>query len=256
MVRRFAEAGLLRREILVSCRKRTRPLFRLPSQEALAQITASDAICSECGAKLADEKFDELIIPNEAATHLLNDGSWIAGRIRAIVHDLGVPESNISVRQVEGESVIDVSVVIGTERFLVSLVDGDITASDLRKLQSSVGESGAANMVVVATGRIHEEARQRLREFARRRSAQRQHLNLALAEGIESVSQMLGDMFEKASNTAVINALFPLDSALGFSAGQLLSLRYRLVASEGAPVFSKAAVAAGVEPVNVGFDNF
>jgi hypothetical protein len=256
MVRRFAEAGLLRREILVSCRKRTRPLFRLPSQEALAQITASDAVCSECGAKLADEKFDELIIPNEAATTLLNDGSWIAGRIRSIVHHLGVPESNVTVRQAEGEALIDVLIVVGTERFLISLVDGDIAVADVRKLQLAAGESAAANLVVVATGRIHDDARQRLREFARRRSSQRQHLNLALAEGIESVSQILEQMFEEASNKALVNALFPLDAGLGFSAGQLLSLRFRFAGNEPAPVFPKASITTNVEPVNVGFDNF
>src|SRR6266403_1569685 len=64
-------------EVLVSCRKRNRPLFRLPSPEALGQITSSDAVCSECGVKLADERFDELIIPTPAASVLLNDGSWL-----------------------------------------------------------------------------------------------------------------------------------------------------------------------------------
>jgi hypothetical protein len=169
---------------------------------------------------------------------------------------LGVPESNITVRQAEGEALIDVLIVVGTEKFLISLVDGDIAVADVRKLQLAAGESSAANMVVVATGRIHDDARQRLREFARRRSSQRQHLNLALTEGIESVSQILEQMFEEASNKALVNALFPLDAGLGFSAGQLLSLRFRFAGNEPAPVFSKASIATNIEPVNVGFDNF
>jgi hypothetical protein len=63
-------------------------------------------------------------------------------------------------------------------------------------------------------------------------------------------------MFEEASNKGLVNALFPLDAGLGFSAGQLLSLRFRFAGNEPAPVFSKASIATNIEPVNVGFDNF
>src|ERR1051326_6238272 len=41
LINRMADAGLLRREVLVSCRKVGRSLFRLPSPDALNVITAS-----------------------------------------------------------------------------------------------------------------------------------------------------------------------------------------------------------------------
>ncbi|HEX8351296.1 MAG TPA: hypothetical protein VF611_00110, partial [Pyrinomonadaceae bacterium] len=53
LVARLAGAGLVRREVQVSCRKDGRSLFRLPSAEALAIVTASNAVCSECGSAVA-----------------------------------------------------------------------------------------------------------------------------------------------------------------------------------------------------------
>jgi len=54
LVARLAGAGLVRREVQVSCRKDGHSLFRLPSTDALAIVTASNAMCSECGTALAD----------------------------------------------------------------------------------------------------------------------------------------------------------------------------------------------------------
>ncbi|MCA1555297.1 MAG: hypothetical protein LC747_01260, partial [Acidobacteria bacterium] len=63
LLNRLAEVGLLKREILVSCRKAGRALFRLPSPNAFSILSGSNAICIECGAAIADEKAEEVTVP-------------------------------------------------------------------------------------------------------------------------------------------------------------------------------------------------
>ncbi len=96
LINRMADAGLLRREVQVSCRKKGRSLFRLPSPDALNVITASNATCSECGTAIADEKIEDLVKPTETAAELLEDGSWLASRVVASLRELGVPEKQIA----------------------------------------------------------------------------------------------------------------------------------------------------------------
>ncbi|MDQ3586017.1 MAG: hypothetical protein M3407_09625, partial [Acidobacteriota bacterium] len=74
---KLAEAGLIRREILVSCRQDGRALFRLPSAEAFSLLAASNAVCSECGSTLSDEKAEEIAVPTSLAETLLQGGAWL-----------------------------------------------------------------------------------------------------------------------------------------------------------------------------------
>ena len=62
-VERMLDAGLLEREIRVSCRKSGHALFDLPTPDSLAAITISKAKCSLCAAPVADEVVEETINP-------------------------------------------------------------------------------------------------------------------------------------------------------------------------------------------------
>ena len=57
-IQRLEDAGLVEREVQISCRKTGHALFRLPNPHALAVVTVSDATCSECGAPVADENVE------------------------------------------------------------------------------------------------------------------------------------------------------------------------------------------------------
>ncbi|MBA3240193.1 MAG: hypothetical protein H0T60_03115, partial [Acidobacteria bacterium] len=85
LVARLAGAGLVRREVQVSCRKDGRSLFRLPSPEALQMVTASNAVCSECGAAVADERAEELVSPTALAASMLKDGAWLSSSLRTVL---------------------------------------------------------------------------------------------------------------------------------------------------------------------------
>src|ERR1041384_4443750 len=101
-IQRLEDAGLVEREVQISCRKTGHALFRLPNPHALAVVTVSDATCSECGAPVADENVEEVIAPTQLASSLLEDGSWLVSRIHFLLREMGVPDREIALGPSEG----------------------------------------------------------------------------------------------------------------------------------------------------------
>jgi hypothetical protein len=234
LVGKLSDAGLLRREVVVSCRKVGRSLFRLPSPDALNVITSSNAICSECGAKIADEKVDELIVPTEAASTLLENGSWLSTRLYSVLRSLGIPESRIAVGPSSSDGETHLMADVSGEAFLFVLRDGDLTAAHARRALEKQVETEAPHLVVVATGKIQDEARLRLREHARRRARTGSEVEVLLVEGVNAAINELQHAFERVSQRALAEELYALDGALGFSIGQMISTRFRLMQKQGA----------------------
>jgi hypothetical protein len=228
LVARLAGAGLVRREVQVSCRKDGRSLFRLPSTEALAIVTASNAVCSECGSAVADERAEELVTPTPLASSLLKDGAWLITSLRAILAGLGVPERQTapSTAQAEGEAQL-VAHVSG-EPFLFVLRDGDFTAAHARRAIDGESEAQATRMVVVAAGKVHDEARARLREHARRRSRAGSETEVVFVEGLDAAADELRPLVERVAQDALTRELYELDADAGFDVGYALAARFRL----------------------------
>jgi hypothetical protein len=234
LLRRMAETGLLRREVVISCRQGGRSLFRLPSPDALGVITASNAICSECSANIADEKIEELVVPTGMAATLLEDGSWLSNRVRLILLQLGIPEKQIINGPISADGEAYVIADVCREPFLFFLKDGDVTAAHARHALGKQNETEATHLVVAATGKIQDEARTRLREHARRRSRSESLVEMLLIEGVEAAAGELEQAFERVSSRAVAEELSSLDSSLGLSVGYLLTTRFRLMQRSGA----------------------
>ncbi|HEY0379658.1 MAG TPA: hypothetical protein VGC87_22255 [Pyrinomonadaceae bacterium] len=233
LIRRMADAGLLRREVLVSCRKKARAIFRLPSPDALNVITATNAVCSECGTAIADEKIEDLVKPTDAASRMLEDGSWLASRVHSSLRGLGVPESQIVTARAAEDGEAHIMVSVCDESFLLVLRDGDVTAAQARHALAAQAETEAAHLVVIASGKIQDEARVRLRERARRRSRGGDEVEVLLIEGVDT-GEELGRAFERVSRTALANELSALDTSLGLSAGFVVATRFRLMQRAGA----------------------
>jgi hypothetical protein len=234
LINRLADTGLLRREVLVSCRKDGRALFRLPSTDALAVITASNARCSECGTAIADEKVEEMIAPTDLAALMLEDGSWLVNSMRAVLRRLGVPESQTSVAQGGGDGEAHMMVNVCGEPFLFVLREGDVTAAQARRALDEQIETEAPHLVVVAMGKIQEDARVRLREHSRRRARSGSDVEVILAEGMEAASTELQHAFDRVSQRTLSEELSELDSSLGFSIGYMVATRFRLMHKPGA----------------------
>ena len=126
-IQRLEDAGLVEREVQISCRKTGHALFRLPNPHALAVVTVSDATCSECGAPVADENVEEVIAPTQLASSLLEDGSWLVSRIHCLLREMGVPEREIAVGPAEGTGYGQLMANICGESFLIVTRDGDLT---------------------------------------------------------------------------------------------------------------------------------
>jgi hypothetical protein len=229
LVGRLSDAGLLRREVVVSCRKVGRSLFRLPSPDALNVITSSNAICSECGAKIADEKVDELIVPTDTASTLLENGTWLSTRLYSVLRGLGLPESRIAVGPSSSDGETHLMADVCGEAFLFVLRDGDLSAAHARRALEKQIETEASHLVVVATGKVQDEARIRLREHARRRARSGSEVEVLLVEGVNSAINELQHAFERVSQRALAEELYALDSALGLSVGHMISTRFRLM---------------------------
>lgn len=243
---RLAEVGLLKREILVSCRKAGRALFRLPSPDAFTVLSRSNAICSECGAAIADEKAEEVTVPTSLAATLLQDGSWLATHLRAILVKLGVPEQQIVSCPGSGEGEARLMANVCGEAFLFLLRDGDWTTAQARRALDGQAKIESSHLALIATGQIQDDARQRLREHARRRTHGGRERELFFIEGIDAVAAELQPIFERIAAKALSEELWELDTSLGVNAGQLIATRFRLMQRPGALRDLAASAAASL----------
>ncbi|MEJ7577559.1 MAG: hypothetical protein WKF74_11200 [Pyrinomonadaceae bacterium] len=228
LIHRLSGAKLLRQEVLVSCRREGRSLFRLPTRDALAVLTASDATCSECGANVADEKIEELIKPTDLARSLLEDNSWLLNGLRSALDELGAGGEAFAARERATNGIREAMVHVCGESFLILLKDGEWSAVHARQALDRMIETEAKHLVVVSTGKVVDEARVRLREFARRRQGAGEEAEVLIIEGAEGITAELRHAFERVSHKAVVQQLFVLDANAGFSVGEMIAARFRL----------------------------
>ncbi|HEV7902883.1 MAG TPA: hypothetical protein VGO96_03490 [Pyrinomonadaceae bacterium] len=221
-VERMLDAGLLEREIRVSCRKSGHALFDLPTPDSLAAITISKAKCSLCAAPVADEVVEETINPTWLAVSLLEDGGWLNNRVYKIIRSLGVPESEIATgpASTHGESYLAADVCGNSYLFVTR--DGDLTPAFSRRIVETVAETEATHLVVVLTGKVEDEGRLRLYEFAWRRARNGQDLDTTLIEGLDGARPEIERSFERAVHRQLSQHLFTLDAALGLSASNFV----------------------------------
>ena len=228
-IEKLESAGLVEREVQVTCRKTGHALFRLPTPHALAVVTVSDATCSDCGAPVADEKVEEVISPTSLAASLLEDGSWLIGRLHNILREMGISESEIAVGPSEGEGYGQMMANICGESFLLVARDGELTPAFARWAIDLEVETEASHLVVVATGRIHNQAAVLLHNHARHRVRSGQNFELILADEAAVAGIELGHAFERVSQRIIAEQLCKLDSGLGLSVSQLIIEKFKLL---------------------------
>jgi hypothetical protein len=253
LINRLAGAGLLKREVVVSCRKEGRALFRLPSIEMLSIITSSSAMCHACGAALSDEKVEELVMLTDLAGALLPDSTWLVNSLRAVLRELGVPQKAIRLLPASGGGEVNMEITVSDEPFLFILRDGDLSATHAARALDKLIDTEARHLIIIVTGRIQEDARVRLREHARRRARGGNESELVLIEGMDAAPGELQHAFERATQRALASELCELDASLGFSAGYMVATRFRLVEREGAlkdlPELTAGALAGSLREI-------
>jgi hypothetical protein len=244
LVTKLTGAGLVRREVQISCRKDGHSIFRLPSPEALGIVTASNALCSECGSAVADERAEELVTPTPLASSLLKDGAWLLSSLRSILGGLGVQENQTAPLASTDDGTAQVLASVCGEPFLFVLRDGDFTAAHARRAIEGESESHATRTVVVASGKVQDEARARLREHMRRRARGGTEAEVVFIEGFEHAANELRPVVERVSEETLTRELYELDADAGFNVGYALAARFRLTHRKG-ELQDLAANAAG-----------
>jgi hypothetical protein len=241
-IQRLEDAGLVEREVQISCRKTGHALFRLPNPHALAVVTVSDATCSECGAPVADENVEEVIAPTQLASSLLEDGSWLVSRIHFLLREMGVPEREIALGPSEGTGYGQLMANICGESFLIVTRDGDLTPAFARWTIDHEIDTEASHLVIVATGRIHKEAGVLLQNHSRRRVSSGQDFEMIVADDAASAGRELEQALERVSQRVVAEQLCVLDGTIGFSVSRLVLTKFQLrraAAPKGAEVVTE-----------------
>ena len=228
-IQRLEDAGLVEREVQISCRKTGHALFRLPNPHALAVVTVSDATCSECGAPVADENVEEVIAPTQLASSLLEDGSWLVSRLHFLLREMGVPEREIAVGPNEGTGYGQLMANICGESFLMATRDGDLTPAFARWAIDLEIETEASHLVIVATGRIHKEAGVLLQNHSRRRVSGGQDFEMIIADDAATAGRELETALERVSQRVVAEQLCVLDNSTGFSVSRLVLTKFQLL---------------------------
>jgi hypothetical protein len=237
-INKLVEVGLLRREVLVSCRETGHALLGLPSPDALAVITVSDATCSECGASIANEKVEEVVAPTHLASALLDDAAWLVNRFHSILRHLGLPESEIAIEPPTGDGEAYMMSNVCGEPFLFVLRDGDLTPAFARRAVDMQIETESSHLVIVATGTIHNEARSHLLNYANRLARAGREFELMILDGAGAATAELKSAFERVSQKVMAAQLCELDASLGFSVTRLITARFELLhkAEDAAPL--------------------
>ena len=230
-IQRLEDAGLVEREVQISCRKTGHALFRLPNPHALAVVTVSDATCSECGAPVADENVEEVIAPTQLASSLLEDGSWLVSRLHFLLREMGVPEREIALGPAEGNGYGQLMANICGESFLMVTRDGDLTPAFARWAIDLEIDTEASHLVIVATGRIHKEAGVLLQNHSRRRVSGGQDFEMIVADDVLTAGRELEGALERVSQRVVAEQLCVLDNSLGFSVSRLVLTKFQLLRS-------------------------
>ena len=232
-VERMLDAGLLDREVRVSCRKSGHALFDLPSPDSLAAVTISRAKCSQCAAPVADEVIEETINPSRLAVALLEDGRWLNNRVYKIVRSLGIPDSEIATGPASTHGESHLAVEVCGNSFLFVTRDGDLTPAFVRRIVETVEETEAAHLVVVITGSTEDEGRMRLYEFVWRRARDGRDLGMTLLEGLSDARAQIERAFEIVVHRELTRNLFTLDAALGFNTGNFVLDWFKFVKASG-----------------------
>lgn len=251
-IERLEDVGLVEREVQVSCRKTGHAILRLPNANALVVVTVSDATCSECGAPVADEKVEEVIAPTRLASSLLEDGSWLVNRLHFLLREMGVPEREIAVGPSEGDGYGQLMANICGESFLLLARDGDVSPAFARWAVDLEIETEASHLVIVSTGRVHNQARLLLDNHHRRRISAGRDFELVVADGPATASRELREAFERVSERVIAEQLCRLDSNIGMNATRLVMTKFHFLRSTphvgSQPVPNEDASASPPEP--------
>jgi hypothetical protein len=142
---------------------------------------------------------------------------------------MGVPESEIAVGPSEGSGHGQMMVNLSGESFLIVTRDGDLTPAFARWAIDLEIDTEASHLVVVATGRLHNEASVLLDNHARRRVSGGEDFELVVADDVAAAGNELRHALQRVSQRVIAEQVCDLDNSLGLSVSRLIITKFNLL---------------------------
>jgi hypothetical protein len=142
---------------------------------------------------------------------------------------MGIPVNEIALGASGGDGYGQMMANICGESFLLLARDGDLTPAFARWAIDRELETEASHLVVVATGRIHNQAELLLHNHARRRVLAGQDFELILADEAAVAGKELQHAFERVSQRVIAEQMCDLDTSIGLSISQIIITKFKLL---------------------------
>ena len=165
-VGRLLELGLLGKEVLVSCKKTSMPIFRVPDVTLLTSGEASRAHCHYCHSALTEERMSEVICPTTLGEKLNQRSHWLTVWTTAVLAEVGVPNSATRWSMSESGQEVDLVASVLDEAWIFELKDREFGGGDAHPFSYRCARYSPDRALVVTPTRVSEEAKRIFGEIA------------------------------------------------------------------------------------------
>ena len=153
--------GLVTNEIVVLCKNVSRQVLRVPTVEALADITNAGGRCA-CGRRIDEERQEQAIGLTDAGAALLDKSRWLSVLVYDALVKAGVAPERIVVEGTLGGDEVDCVAEISGELCLFELKDKEFNLGEAYSFGAKIGILSPEHAVVVTTAKVGGDAKQHL----------------------------------------------------------------------------------------------
>ncbi len=209
--------GLLEKNLIVICKKTNQWWnMTIPSREMLTELEKSGIKCSSCGAKITDEKIDNLYKISEKGAKLVDGSYWMVGRVVDALCKLGTRNSDIFADILYEGDQIDIMALSMVNWLVFELKDREFGLGDAYKFHGKISRlrqksSEPIVPVIITTKTVAAEARKLLSEvnppIEEYRRRQNQPIDYIFVEGLENIETQIAMWVNDRRREAIIQRI-------------------------------------------------
>jgi hypothetical protein len=164
--------GLLEKNLIVICKKTNQWWnMTIPSLTMLKELEKSGVTCTSCGAKITDERIDNLFKISERGAKLVNGSYWMVGKVVDVLSKLGVRDEDIFADVRYNGEQIDIMALYLSRWLVFELKDREFGLGDAYKFHGKISRlsqktDSSIVPIIITTKTVAAEARKLLSEVA------------------------------------------------------------------------------------------
>ncbi len=160
VIRRTLEStGLIDAELVIICKKSQAQIARIPSREALQQMSEQGLRCA-CGKPVSDESVEEAVATTDLGRGLLDGSRWLTLCLLEQLQQIGVPLNDTLIEQQVGGDEVDCLAVVSGEFVFFELKDKDFNLGNAYSFGAKMGILRPDHAVILSTQKIGADARE------------------------------------------------------------------------------------------------